>query len=173
MWNRTESDKVATPSPLQRSTTTPAAAPAPVATRVEIPRASALIGRSITVRGEIISDEDLTIDGRVEGTIAIGDHSLTIGAGASVSADLKAHTVTISGRVKGNVTAKDKIDISETGSVEGDLSAPIIAIREGAELRGRIDTTTAQAWTERKRETKEKEKEKEGVGDTTSLAIAV
>jgi cytoskeletal protein CcmA (bactofilin family) len=148
MWNsRPESDKPAAAPPV------PVAPPRPAARVEEPPRnTSALIGRSITVKGDIVSEEDLTIDGRVEGTIAIGAHNLTIGAGALVQAELKADTVIISGAVKGNVSARNKIEIRETGSVQGDISAPIVAVREGAEVKGRIDTATRKA-TERARDT--------------------
>lgn len=103
-------------------------------------RQSAWIGKSVLIKGDVISDEDLTIDGRVEGTIALTDHSLTIGAGAAIQADLSAHTVIIGGAVTGNVTATHRIEIRETGSVDGEIVAPRLAVRDGAIIRGHIDT---------------------------------
>jgi cytoskeletal protein CcmA (bactofilin family) len=133
MWTpREETNKTVAVPPLQ-----------PALERADERRTSAWIGRAIIIKGEVISDEDLTIDGRVDGTIALGDRSLTIGAGASVQADLNAHTITISGAVKGNVTATERIDIRETGSVDGDIKAPRVAVREGAVLRGRVDTVVS------------------------------
>lgn len=116
--------------------------PAPVAGPKLSPerRATAWIGKSVFIKGDVISAEDLTIDGRVDGTITLPDHRLTIGVDAAIQADLKAHTIIISGAVTGNVTATERIEIQETGSVEGDITSPRLAVREGAVLRGRIDT---------------------------------
>jgi cytoskeletal protein CcmA (bactofilin family) len=133
MWTPREETKTTVPVPVLP----------PALERTDERRMSAWIGRAITVKGDVISDEDLTIDGRVEGTIALGARSLTIGAGASVQAHLNAHTITISGAVKGNVTATERIDIRETGSVDGDLRAPRVAVRDGAVLHGRVDTVVS------------------------------
>lgn len=116
--------------------------PVLVADRGQSPerRTSAWIGESVFITGNVISAEDLTINGRVEGTIELGGHSLTIGAGAAIRAALKVYTIIISGAVTGNVTATERIEIRETGSVDGDITAPRLAVREGAVLRGRIDT---------------------------------
>lgn len=102
-------------------------------------RTTTWIGKSVFIKGDVISDEDLTIDGRLEGTMAVGDHSLTVGAGAAILADLKAHTIIIRGAVTGNVTATHRIEVIETGSVDGDITAPRVGIREGAVLRARIE----------------------------------
>jgi cytoskeletal protein CcmA (bactofilin family) len=106
-------------------------------------RARARIGAYITIKGDVFSAEDLTIQGRVEGTIAVRDHTLTIGAGAAIQAGLSARMVRISGAVTGDVIATELLEIRETGSVDGDLTAPRLAIREGAVLRGHIDTGPA------------------------------
>ena len=97
------------------------------------------IGRSIRVEGKVISTEDLTIDGDVEGSIELGDHSLTIGSGATVKADLVAKNVTISGAVTGNVTAREQLDLRPTGSVVGDIAAPRLVMAEGAVVTGQVD----------------------------------
>ena len=102
--------------------------------------ATARIGKSVVIKGHVISAEDLTVEGRVEGTIELDGFSLTVGAGGSVQAELKASTVIVRGSVTGNVAATDKIEVWETGSVEGGLTAPRIAIRDGAVLHGRVDT---------------------------------
>jgi cytoskeletal protein CcmA (bactofilin family) len=102
-------------------------------------RTNAWIGTALTVQGRIISSQDLTIDGRVEGTIELGNHSLTVGSGAEVKADLAAQRVIISGTVTGNVTATDIVDLRATGSVEGDIVAPRLIMADGAEVRGRVD----------------------------------
>jgi cytoskeletal protein CcmA (bactofilin family) len=108
------------------------------------------IGPSVVIRGEISSAEDLIINGRVEGTIEIGDHHLTVGAGGSVTAPLTARAITISGAVRGNVTARERIEVRATGSVHGDLRAPHIVVCEGAALKGRVTTQPAHAEIERR-----------------------
>lgn len=107
------------------------------------PRTTARIGTSVTIKGDVIGAEDLTIDGQVEGTIALGDHTLTVGVGAAIRAELKARAVVISGAITGNVTATERIEIRETGSVNGDITAPRLSVREGAVLGGRVATGAA------------------------------
>jgi len=102
-------------------------------------RVAAWVGKSLRVEGRVISSEDLTIDGSVEGSIELGNHSLTIGANAAVKADLTAKTITISGAVTGAVRATEKVELHATGSVEGDISAPRFVMAEGATVRGRIE----------------------------------
>jgi len=104
-------------------------------------RMSAWVGKALLIQGKVISTENLTIDGRVEGTIELGDHSLTIGAGASVEADLVAQTIVISGAVAGNVKASVKIDLQASGSVNGDIVAPLLAMSDGAVVTGKVDVT--------------------------------
>ena len=100
----------------------------------------ACIGKSVLIRGDVISAEDLAIDGRVEGHVDVRDHSVTIGVDAAVKADVIARTVTIRGAVTGNVTASERIHIRETGSVDGDISAPRFAMVDGAALCGSLNT---------------------------------
>jgi len=102
-------------------------------------RVAAWVGKSLRVEGRIISNEDLTIYGSVEGSIELNNHSLTIGPGAAVKADLTAKTIIISGAVTGAVRATEKVELHSTGSVEGDVIAPKFLMAEGATVRGRID----------------------------------
>ena len=104
-------------------------------------RLAAWIGKSVVVRGDVICSENLTIDGQVEGTIEVGDHGLTIGVGASIKADLIAKTITIGGAITGNVTARERVELRATGSVDGDIVTPRFAMADGAMLRGRVATT--------------------------------
>ncbi len=97
------------------------------------------IGRSIRVEGKVISTEDLTIDGDVEGSIELGDHSLTIGSSATIKADLVAKNITISGAVTGNVRAREQLDVRPTGSVVGDIAAPRLVMADGAVIAGHVD----------------------------------
>jgi len=109
------------------------------ATAPEERRMAAWVGKGLLIQGKITSTENLTIDGRVEGTIELGDHSLTIGAGASVEADLVAQTIVISGTVKGNVLATVKIDLHATAAVSGDIEAPLVTMADGAMVTGKVD----------------------------------
>src|SRR3954464_15472071 len=103
-------------------------------------RKAAWIGGSILVKGDVVSTEDLMIDGQVQGTIELGDHSLTIGPGATIVADLVAKDVTISGKVQGNVMGSAKVELKSTGKVEGDITAPKFVMEDGAGLSGKVDT---------------------------------
>ncbi len=102
-------------------------------------RRAGWIGRSVRVEGKVISTEDLTIDGHVEGSIEVGDHSLTIGPSSTIEADLFAKNVTISGAVMGNVIAREQLDVRATGSVVGDIVAPRLVMAEGAVITGQVD----------------------------------
>src|SRR5580693_8089528 len=108
-------------------------------------RMAAWIGKSLVVQGKVISSEDLTIDGRVEGAIELGEHSLTIGIGAAVEADLIAQRIIICGAVTGNVLANETVDLRATGSVDGDISTPRLVMADGATIKGRVDASGKKA----------------------------
>jgi cytoskeletal protein CcmA (bactofilin family) len=108
-------------------------------------RATAWIGQSVVIEGRITSSQDLRIDGKVEGAIEVGDHLLTVGAGAAVKANLVARSILISGSVIGNVTATERLDLKATGSVEGDISAPRLVMVEGAFVKGKVDASGTRA----------------------------
>lgn len=93
----------------------------------------------MVIKGEVMGSEELAIDGQVDGRIELRDHSLTIGPTAQIQAQVVAKTVTILGTVTGNVTASEKVDIRETGSVEGDVIAPRLVMADGAHLCGRVE----------------------------------
>jgi cytoskeletal protein CcmA (bactofilin family) len=97
------------------------------------------IGKSVVIKGELNGSEDLTIEGHVEGTIQLRDHVLTIGPNGRIKAQVFAKSVIVLGEVTGNVTASDKVDIRDNGSVDGDIISPRVAIAEGAHFRGSVD----------------------------------
>ena len=97
------------------------------------------IGKSVVIKGELNGSEDLTIEGQVEGTIQLRDHVLTIGPNGRIKAQVFAKSVIVLGEVNGNVTASDKVDIRDNGSVDGDIVSPRVAIAEGAHFRGSVD----------------------------------
>ena len=108
--------------------------------RMEERRRASWISGSVLVRGDVVSTEDLVIDGQVQGTIDLGDHALTIGPSASVVADLDAKVVTISGKLIGSVLASARVELKATASVEGDVTSPQFVMEEGATLKGKVDT---------------------------------
>ena len=126
----------------ERSQTTSSPAPR---SDVDERRATAWIGQGVVVEGRITSSQDLRIDGRVEGTIEVGDHVLMIGARAEVKANLVAKSILISGTVIGNVTATDRLDLQATGSIEGDISSPRLVMVDGAVVKGRVDASGNRA----------------------------
>jgi len=97
------------------------------------------IGKSVVIKGELNGSEDLTIEGYVEGTIQLKEHVLTIGPNGRIKAQVFAKSVIVLGEVTGNVTATDKVDIRDNGSVDGDIVSPRVAIAEGAHFRGSVD----------------------------------
>jgi cytoskeletal protein CcmA (bactofilin family) len=97
------------------------------------------IGKSVVIKGELNGSEDLTIEGHVEGTIQLKDHVLTIGPNGRIKAQVFAKAVIVLGEVTGNVTASEKVDIRDNGSVDGDIVSPRVAIAEGAHFRGSVD----------------------------------
>jgi cytoskeletal protein CcmA (bactofilin family) len=97
------------------------------------------IGKSVVIKGELNGSEDLTIEGHVEGTIQLREHVLTIGPNGRIKAQVFAKSVIVLGEVTGNVTASEKVDIRDNGSVDGDIVSPRVAIAEGAHFRGSVD----------------------------------
>ena len=100
------------------------------------------VGKSVVIKGEVNGSEDLTIEGQVDGRIELRQHMLTIGPNGRITAEVFAKSVVILGTVTGNVTATEKVNIRESGSVDGDITAPRVAIAEGAHFRGNVDMST-------------------------------
>jgi len=115
------------------------AADSVVDTKEAAERGMALIGRSVVIKGELDSSEDLTIEGHVEGKIELRDHTLTVGPNGRIKAQVFAKAVVVLGELTGNINASEKVDIRDNGSVDGDVVAPRVAIAEGAHFRGSID----------------------------------
>ena len=103
-------------------------------------RKACWISGSILVKGDVVSTGDLVIDGKVEGTIELGDHSLTIGETATIVADLVARDVIINGKVTGNVMGTAKVELKRNGALDGDITAPKFMMEDGAVLSGKVDT---------------------------------
>ena len=145
MWKRDEAVKPPTPpSPAPPPPAPPAASAAPAVTSHTETRAAGArdvvhIGKSVVIKGELNGSEDLTIEGHVEGKIELRQNVLTIGPNGKIKAQVFAKSVVILGEVTGNVTASEKVDLRDNGSVDGDIASPRVAIAEGAHFRGSID----------------------------------
>lgn len=148
MWKRDEAVKPTGSAPSGPTLPTPSAAPPAAETARPQPntshdhrleRSTVNIGKSVVIKGELNGSEDLTIEGQVEGKIELRQNVLTIGPNGKIKAQLFAKAVIILGEVTGNVTATEKVDIRDNGSVDGDIAAPRVAIAEGAHFRGSID----------------------------------
>ena len=108
------------------------------------PSNSTVLGRSVAFHGELTANEDLLIEGQFDGTIHLEDHSVTVGAGGEVKAEIHARQVIIYGKVNGNISAREKVDIRKTGHVLGDLTTAGVAIEDGAYFKGSIDIVKSE-----------------------------
>jgi cytoskeletal protein CcmA (bactofilin family) len=100
------------------------------------------IGKSISLKGDLSGNEDVVVEGHVEGRIDLPNNQLTIGANGSIAAEVHAKTVIVIGKVTGNVGASERIEIQATGLVNGDVSAPRLVVQEGAVVNGSIEMGT-------------------------------
>jgi|SRR6516225_683922 len=141
MWKRDEAVRPPSPQPTAVPTPTPVASAGgrPETSHHHMEKDIVNIGKSVVIKGELNGSEDLTIEGHVEGTIQLRDHVLTIGPNGRIKAQVFAKAVIVLGEVTGNVTASDKVDIRDNGSVDGDIISPRVAIAEGAHFRGSVD----------------------------------
>ncbi len=135
MWNRKEEAAPARPpqatpnvQPLQRAPEPPPA-----------PKSSAVIGKAVTIKGEIYSEEDLFIDGKVEGLLELKDHKLTVGPNGRADTNITAREVVVQGTVHGNIDAQQKITIRKDGNVVGNIKTTGIIIEDDAYFKGSID----------------------------------
>ncbi|HMD16774.1 MAG TPA: polymer-forming cytoskeletal protein [Terriglobales bacterium] len=134
------STTAATAPSVNLSTGEPAPVPRPVTTTTSD---QATIGKSLVIKGEVTGSESLYIDGRVEGSINLSGNRVTIGRNGVVSANINAREIVVLGKVKGNLTASDRVDIRSDGSLTGDVVAARISIEDGAFFKGGIDIRKA------------------------------
>src|SRR5260221_14276016 len=150
MWKPANSSNpspksVPEPEKLPMSTTpaNPSSEPSPLAaprnTVLNSSQEQATIGKSLVIKGEVTGSESLYIDGRVEGAINLPGNRVTVGRNGQVQANINAKEVVVLGKVKGNVTASDRVDIRNEGSLGGDVICQRISIEDGAWFKGSID----------------------------------
>jgi cytoskeletal protein CcmA (bactofilin family) len=99
------------------------------------------IGKSISIKGDLTGNEDLVLEGKVEGKVELPNNQLTIGANGVVKAEIQAKAVVVVGKVTGNIRGTERIEIQATGVVDGDVAAPRLVVAEGAVLNGAIQMT--------------------------------
>ena len=97
------------------------------------------IGKSVQIKGELTGSEDLTIDGVLEGKIHMKEHHLTVGTNGSINAEIVAKSVTVLGKLIGNIKAGEKVEVAASGSMEGDIISPRVILADGASFKGSID----------------------------------
>jgi cytoskeletal protein CcmA (bactofilin family) len=131
MWKRDEAEDRATarPEAVSEQERRPAAGRGERAT----------IGRSITIRGDVTGDEDLVIQGRVEGSVDLKEHAVTVGPEGVVKADITGRLVTVEGNVEGNLRADEQVVLRGSARVQGDISAPRVTLEDGAYFKGGVE----------------------------------
>ena len=134
-----EPERASTPTAAP-ATSEPAPAPRPVTTTTSD---QATIGKSLVIKGEVTGSESLYIDGRVEGSINLSGNRVTVGRNGIVAANINAREIVVLGKVRGNLTASDRVDIRSDGSLTGDVVAARISIEDGAFFKGGIDIRKA------------------------------
>ena len=135
-----ERPTTSTPSAPAMSASESPAAPRPVTTTTAD---QATIGKSLVIKGEVTGSESLYIDGRVEGSINLSGNRVTVGRNGVVAANINAREIVVLGKVRGNLTASDRVDIRSDGSLTGDVIAARISIEDGAFFKGGIDIRKA------------------------------
>jgi cytoskeletal protein CcmA (bactofilin family) len=145
MWMRKDDEKPASPTP-KPPVQAPSAAPSyqtprtPETPRMDTYRADvAHIGKSVIIKGELSGSEDLYLDGQVEGSIDLRDHSLTVGPNSQVRANIFAKDVSIHGKVDGNVTGVNRVELKKSALLSGNIDTQRIVIEDGAFFKGSID----------------------------------
>lgn len=123
----------------------------PAAPSVPRPRVTsqvtATIGPSIAISGDVTGDEDLLVEGRVQGTIKLREHNVTIGQKGSVNADIDANVIVVEGESRGDLHAHERIIVKASGSVVGNVTAPRVVIEDGAKFKGSIDMDVSSSVT--------------------------
>lgn len=142
VWKRSD-DHPATsepPAPPVRS-----AVPPPGGSEVQRRTERAAIGPSIFIKGDLSGEEDLLIEGRVEGLVDLKQNNVTVGKSGRVKADIKGRVVTIEGEVDGNVYAKEQAVLRQSGTIRGNISAPRVVLEDGSRFKGSIDMEAKEA----------------------------
>jgi cytoskeletal protein CcmA (bactofilin family) len=135
MWKQQESREPIVPLTERPTPAPPSRSVAPVSSPTEC----ALIGSTLLIKGDLSGDEDLLIEGRVEGKIELAKHNVTIGKNGRVKADVYGKVITIEGEVHGNLFGEDQLVLRQSSTVRGNMVAPRVILEDGADFKGSID----------------------------------
>ena len=145
VWKKNEPEYAPPPpvasTPMHQPAAAPVVASPPVARTAESPRPRgvATIGPSIAIKGDVTGEEDLQVEGRIEGKILLKSNSVTIGRNGRVKANVYANSITVEGEVEGDLIGKDEVVIRQSGKVKGNVAAPRVVLDSGARFQGSID----------------------------------
>jgi cytoskeletal protein CcmA (bactofilin family) len=147
MWTKQSQNEVPGYSPAQAPASQPASYNSPSSSRPSSPSARnlACLGSSIEIKGRIAGEEDLQVDGKVEGPVALAGQRLTVGRTGQLNSEVTAREVVVYGKVTGNLRASDRVEIKKDGSVTGDIITARISIEDGAYFKGRIEIDGGKA----------------------------
>ena len=151
VWKRNENEyapppaaAAPTPPPVQSPAPPPAAAAPRAPEQPQRARVAATIGPSIAIKGDVTGEEDLIVEGRIEGKILLKANSVTIGRNGRVKANVYANSITVEGEVEGDLIGKDEVVIRQSGKVKGNVAAPRVVLDSGARFQGSIDMEQQQ-----------------------------
>lgn len=138
MWKK---DETPTPAPVGQPERSAAPVPPAANAAATLQRSGerASIGRSIAIRGDVTGDEDLLIQGRVEGSVELTNHVVTIGAEGEVKASVSGRVVIVEGTVEGDIRSEEQVVLRASARVRGDITAPRLVLEDGARFRGGVD----------------------------------
>ena len=151
MWSSNKQSDNAVPAPVQPAAHAPSQSPssfspnspsvssAPPRSNVPAARNLAILGAGLTIKGQISGEEDLQIDGKVEGPISLKGQRLTVGQNGEIVSDVHAREVIVYGKVRGNLHAEDRVEVKKDGSVVGNITGGRVSIEDGAYLKGQIE----------------------------------
>ena len=131
LWQKPDQDQSRPSSPTRSASSAPQQAKPSSSHGDNRMNKPATIGQSVQINGELTGQEDLIIDGKIDGKLTVKDHHLVIGPNGHVNAHVQAKSVEINGQVSGNITADDKVEITSSGSVDGDITSPRVALADG------------------------------------------
>ncbi len=139
-WKKPDADIPPTQTPMQ-----PPPQPSAPRSQPSPPKERALIGPSIEIKGNLSGGEDLLVEGRVEGTIELAQHSVTIGTSGRIKADIQGRSIVVMGQVEGNLHGSEQIILRQSSTVRGNLVAPRVSLEDGSDFKGSIDMTSKAA----------------------------
>lgn len=142
MWNKAEAEEPY--SPIQ----SPPVEPEPINPAPQTVREKSLIGKTLHIKGDLAGEEDLFIEGSVDGNIQLSQHNVTVGANGNVHADIYANRIIIAGNVEGNLFGADQLVLRKSSVVRGNITAPRVILEDGSNFKGSIDMSSEKSSEE-------------------------